>query len=561
MGVRTHPTGLACRSQSSSYITCLNRVNRDTGGPEVGELIRPSSVSSHALSHRRTGRDGRWIRPGLWDTLAPEGEDDVVTHTTHSERSGVRLNPVVAPRRPRGVWIAAIAALALLQLGAMGCAKRPPEPFPSTRVFVITIDTLRADHLGAYGYPRGVSPFLDHLAERSIIFDTAISASSHTGPSHASLFTSLYPAQHRLLQNGERLSDDLQTLAEVFRDAGYQTAGFTAVEFLEGLDQGFDQFRTGKVFSPADEVLGWAEDWLGELGPEQKVFVWIHLFDVHEWYHDHHLDRDAVDVVTNSARPGGDELVAFLNRAHGLETERFPGRQDVVEVMNKYDGQLLSTDRALERFFSDVAGSGPAQDGLWIVTADHGEGLGNHGFLSHGRYIYNEQLHVPLLIHAPGRSHTATRIKQLVRLVDLAPTLAEIAGVSFAGRPIPIEGRSLLPLLQGASRRWTSVPAFSQRRPADKKRLAEHWYPGEVFATQDGRRKLIVGTGGKVELYDLRNDPFELHNEWRAGDADQDEQIKNLVEQYNMMMEQGEMIGSGVISPEHIEELKALGYL
>jgi len=450
--------------------------------------------------------------------------------------------------------------MVMLLLGAMGCYERAPQP-PPARVYLITIDTLRADHLGSYGYPRGVSPFLDRLAERSIVFDNAISASSHTAPSHASLFTSLYPAQHRLLQNGERLSDDLLTLSEVFRGAGYQTAGFAAVKFLDGLAQGFDQFRTGKVYSPAEEVLGWAGEWLGERRPEEKVFVWIHLFDVHEWNHDHHLDLDAVDIVTKSARPSGDELVTFLSRAHGLAPERFPGRRSLDEVMNNYDGQLLSVDRALERFFTDVGGSGPAEDALWIVTADHGEGLGNHGFIGHGRYVYNEQLHVPLLIHSPERFPRARRKDELVRLVDLAPTLAEIAGGSFGDQPIPIEGRSLLPLLEGAWGRWTSVPAFSQRRPVDEKRLAENWHPGEVFATQDGRHKLIVNTGGEMEFFNLEDDPFELRNGWQPGDPDQNERIRNLMELYQGMVDQGEVIGSGEISPEHIEELKALGYL
>jgi len=406
-----------------------------------------------------------------------------------------------------------------------------------------------------------VSPFLDRLAERSIVFDNAISASSHTAPSHASLFTSLYPAQHQLLQNGERLSDDLLTLAEVFSNAGFQTAGFTAVNFLDGLDQGFDQFRTGTVYSPAEDVLGWAKEWLGERGPEENVFVWIHLFDVHEWYHDNYLDLDAVDAVASSARPSGDELVAFLSRVHGLVPERFPGARSIVEVMDNYDGQLLSADRALERFFNHVGGSRPAADALWIVTADHGEGLGNHGFLGHGRYIYNEQLHVPLLIHAPERFGSATRIDELVRLVDLAPTLAEIAGGSFADQPIPIEGRSLLPLLEGASGQWTPVPGFSQRRPVDEKRLAENWHPGEVFATQDRHRKLIVSTDGEIEFFDLDNDSFELHNRWRPGNDDQNERVRALVELYLRMKEQGEVIGSGEIAPEHIEELKALGYL
>ena len=121
-------------------------------------------------------------------------------------------------------------------LAAGGCAA--PQA-PAQRIILVTIDTLRADHLGAYGYPRGVSPFLDDLAGRSVVFDLALSSSSHTAPSHASLFTSLQPAQHRILVNGKRLDDRLVTIAELLSEQGYRTAAFTPVRFLNGLGAGF----------------------------------------------------------------------------------------------------------------------------------------------------------------------------------------------------------------------------------------------------------------------------------------------------------------------------------
>jgi arylsulfatase A-like enzyme len=428
-------------------------------------------------------------------------------------------------------------------------------------VVLVTIDTLRADHLGSYGYPRGVSPFLDALAARSVVFENALSSSSHTAPSHASLFTALHPAQHRLLRNGELLSDDLGTLAEVFREQGYQTAAFTPIKFLNGLSQGFDYFRSGEVYAPADEVLGWTREWLDDRNPGDRLFIWIHLFDVHEWYQDHHVDHDAVTAVEREAQLQGAELVEFLERAHGLRTDRFPGRRGPVATANLYDGQLMRLDRELGRFFRWTQDHGLYSNSLWVITSDHGEGLGNHRFLGHGRYIYNEQLWVPLLIHSGGGSFRPRRIAEMVHLVDLAPTLAEIIGGSFSEQQIPIVGRSLVGLMESSGSGWQPVSAFAQRRPVDQKRLDEGWIPGEVFAFQDGRRKFILATEGGTELYDLERDPFEHVN--LADDSDQRQQdlTEELTERFRRMMGQGEAIGDGEIQPEFIEELRALGYL
>ncbi len=131
----------------------------------------------------------------------------------------------------------AAATLLVVAIGGCGAPQTPPQ-----RIILVTIDTLRADHLGTYGYPRGVSPFLDGLADRSVVFDLAFSSCSHTAPSHASLFTSLQPAQHNLLINGEQLDDWLLTIAEVLSQQGYRTAAFTPVKFLNGRAAGFNRF-------------------------------------------------------------------------------------------------------------------------------------------------------------------------------------------------------------------------------------------------------------------------------------------------------------------------------
>jgi len=439
-----------------------------------------------------------------------------------------------------------------------GCAapQGPPQ-----RIVLITVDTLRADHLGSYGYPRGVSPFLDDLAKDSVVFDSAISSCSHTAPSHASLFTSLQPAQHRLLVNGERLDDRLLTIAEVLSDQGYRTAAFTPVLFLTGLEAGFDHFGAAKRYEPAAAVLQRALRHLDSIGTDSRVFLWIHLFDVHEWRAPKRLDRRSVRWVIENSEPNRRELRSWLQKEHGLPRKLDDLGGSIVQTVNRYDGQLYSVDQALRSFYLELGERGFLDDSVWFITSDHGEGLGNHHHLGHGRFIYEEQIRVPLLVHSPQGRFAVRRVPELVRLVDLAPTLAALAGSSMEGQAIPVAGHSLVDLLRGRSDGWQVTEAFSQRRPIDQRRIDLGWTPGEVFAARGIQHKLILSTGGPCELFDLSTDPFELDNICDPADEAVVELLRLLAEDFETMQSQGEGVQSGTASPEVIEELKALGYL
>ena len=450
------------------------------------------------------------------------------------------------------------AASILLLLVAGSCAA---PPTPSQRIILVTIDTLRADHLGAYGYARGVSPFLDGLADRSLVFNRAFSSSSHTAPSHASLFTSLQPAQHRLLVNGELLDDQLLTIAELLSERGYRTAAFTPVKFLNGLAAGFDHFSSSEAYEPADAVLSRAFEWLTENGADTKSFVWIHLYDVHEWVAPKHLQRGRVRWVRNNAELQGGELRRWLIEHHGLPAELSEGGAPIVRSMNRYDGQLYAVDQALERFYDELGALDLLDGSIWFITSDHGEGLGNHHRMGHGQYIYDEQIRVPLLVHSPTGNLAVGRVAKMVRLVDVAPTIAALVGSSMETQAIPAVGQSMLPLLQDRQARWTVTETFSERRPADERRIKEGWLPGDVFATRSDDRKLIINTEGSCEYYDLRADPFEINNMCAPSEPEIDELIRLLTQTFETMRSQGEAMHSGAASPEVIEELKALGYL
>jgi arylsulfatase A-like enzyme len=438
-----------------------------------------------------------------------------------------------------------------------GASEEPPR-----RIIIITIDTLRADHLGTYGYPRQVSPFLDEIATRSVVFERAFSSCSHTGPSHASLFTSLQPAQHRLLVNGEQLDEKVVTLAEALQQSGYATAAFTPVKFLTGVSAGFDHFGASPKYENVHEVLARARAWLDRTGKEKPAFVWIHLFDVHQWNIQRHRHSKSITWVRENARPNGSKLIYWLNENHGLpKIEKKSTRRWMSQQYNRYDGQLLELDGALRTFYDELQHDGFLDDSLWFITSDHGEGLGNHGQMGHGQYIYDEQVRVPLFVHSPAGRYEARMEPTMVRLVDVAPTVAELVGATLEDQPIPIVGRSFAELLKNPRSGWSLSEAFAQRRPADQKRLDEGWIDGQVYATRNPKRSVFINSEAENEFYDLVNDPFELENIFDPDDPEMSEIVRGLTESFEFMGTQGEALQSGVASPEIIEELKALGYL
>ena len=459
-----------------------------------------------------------------------------------------------------------IARLAALLLGgwlavACGAPSEPPR-----QVILITIDTLRADHLSLYDYPRPTTPFLAELGVKGVVFEHAFASCSHTGPSHASLFTSLQPAQHRLLENGQPLNPSLLTLAQAFRDAGYRTGGFTTVQFLKELRLGFDDFHHEERYHNAEHILGQALDWLRAQPADTPQFLWIHLFDVHQWIDERHYEPGMAEEIT-AAGPDRETFRAYLQDEHGKSFDHPLIGPKILPAIDLYDGQLLYTDRALRAFRDTLhAENLLAENALWVITSDHGEGLGNHDFMGHGKSVYDEQIHIPLIVHAEDGRYGAHRVSELAELVDLAPTLTEIVGASMEAQVVPPDGHSLLPLLRNPAARGTRRSTFAQRRPADEKRLREGWLPGDVFALRTERYKVIAQTEDAPEIFDLEADRFELQNLYVADDPTAaPERTRALLEQLERrwaeMLDQGEHIDSGEINPEYIEELKALGYL
>jgi arylsulfatase len=356
-------------------------------------------------------------------------------------------------RAPRAV---ALLSCGLLLAGAHGCAR---EKKPRGRFILISLDTLRADHLGAYGYARPTSPFLDSLAARGTLFENAVVQLPGTLPSHMSIFTGLYPAEHGVYPE-TALSPLVRTLPEVLRAEGFRTAGHTEGGYVAGrygFARGFEEWtddspmveHEGRLVKSREAVkrtFGRGMDFLRRVRDEESFFLFLHTYSIHDPYDPPEKYRSLYwsgPPPPGAFEPRGQDLAAF-NRG---ERALVPRAVEYYQAL--YDAQINYTDDVLREFFAGLAELGLADSVTVVLTSDHGEEFLEHGRLVHEQ-VYHESLHVPLVVVRPG-GRSGQRVGTLVQSVDLAPTLLELAGVPPAGRPA-MSGRSFVPLLEGGGR-------------------------------------------------------------------------------------------------------------
>ena len=468
----------------------------------------------------------------------------------------------------------------------------PAQKDSIRHVIVVTIDTLRADHLSIYGYPRMTSPFLSGMAKNGVVFEKCFSASSHTGPSHASLFTSLFPYQHGLLRNGESIYPDVMSMAQVFKDKGYKTGAFSAVNFLKPLSRGFEVFNSDESRSSAAKILkrlkrilgvhkssdskdpgprkpehgslvvDKAIEWAQKMGTDEKFFLWVHFFDVHEWEDDggEFYSKEA-SLVRRQSSLSDPELSEFFTGEHRVNSDYLSERRlDLLDVMNRYDGRIRYVDSQIKRLFSAIESAKFQGDSLWIITSDHGESLGSHNWLKHGNHLYNEELHVPLIIYFSDGSFTNRAVKQMVRLVDVLPTVMEIVQGTSVNRPIEFEGYSFLPLMRDDSAKFQVKYSFAQRRPADQGREG-YWVQGDVYSLQSDNSKYILFSDTEDEFYDLNDDPKELNNLINTTSKEADMMRNQLASEVQRMLRRNPTSAVKPDNKEHLEELRSLGYV
>ncbi len=384
-------------------------------------------------------------------------------------------------------------------------------------VVLISLDTLRADHLGTYGYPRATSPCIDRLARRSVVFERVFSHATWTLPSHMSIFTSLLPSEHGVGGRDARLRDEHPTLAEVLRAAGYRTGAFTAgynVAARYGFDHGFEIYReeyprpvdavSGKGYRVRD-ILPYAFAWL-DAGRDQPFFLFLHAFDVHEpFVAQAHLPEFDIGydgplrALGDPASFAGSELhrrwsqngsefnvVDFLGQV--VNTHRIAlSKRDLQYLVALYDNEIRSADDAICALLAHLDRLGLGRRTVVVLTSDHGQDLYERGTVSHGGLPYDMLSHVPLIVAVPdGRG---ARSAKLGGHIDVAPTVVGLLGLP----PVDaFDGRSLLPL----------------DAPGAEAVVTEG---GGITAIRTTNRKLMVGPR-TTHLYDLDTDPAELHD-------------------------------------------------
>ncbi|HWZ82005.1 MAG TPA: sulfatase-like hydrolase/transferase [Terriglobales bacterium] len=352
----------------------------------------------------------------------------------------------------------------------------------SPDVFLVTIDTLRADHVGCYGYKQIETPALDGLAADGIRFEHAFTHSPITNTSHTSILTGLLPSAHGVTDFGVPLAPQHTTWAELLKKKGYQTAAFIGAVILDsstlapGLDRGFDFYdnfpaktdnkeRFGRVERRGMDVVQHAQSWLDKhrTGPR---FVWVHLFDPHDPYE--------------------------------------PPPPYSEKYKNPYDGEIAYADSALANFIAYLKKTGAYSNAIIVVVGDHGEGLGEHGEETHGLFLYDSTLHVPMILKmkVTGADQRGMVVDAQVRTTDILPTILSLTNISA---PPELSGESMIPLIE--------------KQTASHDLLAETDYPlrfgwAPLKALRAGGVKLIDAP--RPELYDLKADPGELKNLYSA---------------------------------------------
>jgi arylsulfatase A-like enzyme/predicted Zn-dependent protease len=449
--------------------------------------------------------------------------DDTTSPTRERHRQGVnplRYNHVMFDIRARGSALLRLVAAAAM-LSACGRSTTPQH------VLIVTLDTLRADRVGAYGYAGARTPVLDQLAAGGARFAAATTTVPLTLPAHASLFSGAFPGGHGVRDNtGFYVDDRVTTLAEAFKARGYRTGGFVGAFVLDarwGIAQGFDEYfddfdlsedvgpGLDAIQRPGNVVVDRALAWLGQ-ADSRPFFAWVHLYDAHTPY---------------TAPP---EV-----------SSQFPRTRD-----GAYDAEVAFTDRQVGRLLDALRAAGTLDTTLVVVLGDHGEQLGEHGERTHGFFLYDASVQIPLIMAGPGIERRV--IADQVRVVDVMPTLLDLSGIEI---PADVQGTTLRPALAG--------------QPVELLALTETWYPryhygwSELTAVRDGQFKFILAP--RRELYDLTKDPKEQHNIAEADPARADGFERGLRALLSGTARSDAVSKPRAVAPDVEQRLRPLGYV
>lgn len=446
----------------------------------------------------------------------------------------------------------------VLQADAGAAVKQP-------HVLLITVDTLRADHLSSYGYHLRTSPRMDRLAAEGVRFDRAYAAIPMTGPSHFSIFTGRYPQEHGARINGVAVPQESKWVMfpQVLRKFGYKSAAFVSAWPLIGrlthLDKRFDHYdeETGRTYQFLHSMR-WAEDvtpkavrWLDQHKDERNIFMWVHYFDPHEPYH----LREEFASPQAVGEPSADAA-------------RYS--PEVAQRIRKYDSEIGYVDSYIGKLLDRFDEHGLTDNTLVVLASDHGEGLGEHGFVGHGRWLTESVMRVPWIMKLPGTIAPGSVVEHNVSTLDMAPTILDLAvpqyrrqaeiSIAFAGRSQarPIAGSGAQP------RRTVHYVAFAGKKGFTPGWLSWMWVKNSSLPLKmgkiDGEMKSVWVPGEEqFRILDLTADPFERNpQELDPGDRRYKFEIAPFERWYESTnLEQRE----ARLTKRDAEVLKSLGYI
>jgi len=446
---------------------------------------------------------------------------------------------------------------------------RPGAPHPSARpnLLLVTIDTLRADHLGFAGYPRDTSPSLDRLAHEGVWLPRYYSQSATTGAAHASLFTSLPPSETGVTANSQPFPAGMASLMSVLRGDGYVTAAFVSSVVLgrkSKLQDQFDHFdddlttiepnRNTRFERPADETVRAALAFLADVPTNRPFFLWIHLIDPHGPY-DAPVDRDRYVGDAYYEHSAVDLPIGDSDWAPGTipRYQVLDGRSDARFYVARYDAEVRYADAALGKLFDALQKQRLDDRTLIAVTADHGETLdeaGHKHYFTHGAITYDEVTRVPLVVREPAGSSRLAAVdrRRLYSSLDLAPTLLDLLGVAS---PEGFRGRSMLDQTRSPDAPVSSLGSYGTERLEKE--------TGTQFSVRRGSMHYIVNTkDGTEELYDLALDPTETKNLIAAPPVD----VATFRADVTEAVGARRAVAAGrAVGDDHAAALRALGYV
>jgi arylsulfatase A-like enzyme/Tfp pilus assembly protein PilF len=411
-----------------------------------------------------------------------------------------------------------------------------------SQVVLISIDTCRADFLSCYGYPLRTTPNIDTVARQAALFGKAIAPVPFTLPSHTSMLTGTIPPYHRVLDNSEyRLGAEYTTLAEILKQNGFATSAFISCFVLDskyGLDQGFDTYdddfensinTTGIAHQNAGDTTRSVLTWLEE-HQKGNNFVFIHYFDPHFTY-------EPPEPFASRFRNAPPMNNAMMN---------FPPT-----LLGQYAGEIAYVDHCIGQVISKLKELKLYDSTLLIITSDHGETLGDHGEFTHGYFIYQSSIRVPLIFKLPG-STKPRRISDVVGLVDILPTVCSMLGIE---PPAQIQGIDLKPYFHGDSRPYPNRYLYCQSLESTK------YNANSLLGAVGDRYKYIQTT--RRELYDLQNDPAELNNLT----GEQPNRVRIMQDKLQQILEESVRPDTGAsdtkvqLDEETLQRLATLGYV